>query len=221
MKRMTLALALIAGLTPIGCLRKDVISTIYLRQDGSLDWVVSERNVRSDEADATKRAKEESGYLDAVALDDHDVAQSFRVLGGADIRARVQRESRPYEVTTDARFRSLGDLARLVLTVCGVPHRVDLTTDNGVTTWRMWADPGKDGENVTEGDSDECARAFGGLADWDSFSIRLESGQFTNAVGFKIENSDTAIIDEAATRAQEKGSGQLVLSLSWTSRSPA
>ena len=40
MKRLTLALAVTASLTAGACLQKDTTSTIYLRRDGSFDWVV-------------------------------------------------------------------------------------------------------------------------------------------------------------------------------------
>ena len=55
MKRTLTAFALAAALAATGCLQKATTSTIYLRTDGSLDWVVLERDVRSDESDAVKR----------------------------------------------------------------------------------------------------------------------------------------------------------------------
>jgi len=222
MKRMALGLALCATIASSGCLQKDTTSTIYLRQDGSLDWVVSERNVRSDEADATKRAAEETGYLNAIVRDEHDVAQQFRTLGGANVRTRLLRDTRPYDVTIDSQFSSLSDLVGRALTACGVPHRVDLAQDAGVTTWQLWADVGEDGENATESDSNDCESAIGGLSDALTLTIVLESGQFTHAVGFTLNGSDTASIDEAATHADalKKNHGQVVFSLSWRDRAP-
>ena len=219
MKRMALALALFAAFMSTGCLQKDTTSTVYLRQDGSLDWFVSERNVRSDEADAAKRAREETVYLDAIGRDEHDVAKWFRRLGGANVRTRLLRDTRPYTVVVDAQFNSLSDLVGRPLTACGVPHHVDLTKDGGVTTWRLWADVGEDGGNVSQTESDDCGTDVDGLADALPFTIVLESGQFTHAEGFTLEGSDTARIDEAATNpdALKQNRGQVVFSLSWTS----
>jgi hypothetical protein len=222
MKRMALALALLTALATTGCLQKETTSTIYLRQDGSLDWVVSERNVRSDEADATKRAAEETGYLDAIVRDEHDVAQQFRMLGGTNVRTRLLRDTRPYHAMIDGQFISLSDLVGRALTACGVPHRIELTQDGGVTTWRLWADVGEDGEHATESDSEDCEAAVGGLSDAATFTIMLESGRFTDAFGFTLKDSDTAIMDEAATNSAtlEKNRGQVVFSLSWRDDPP-
>jgi hypothetical protein len=193
---------------------------MYLREDGSLDWVVSEQNVYSDEADQTERAAEESCYVEAIARDEHPLATSFRGLGGTNVRTRVLRDTRPYHVMVDAQFSSLSDLVDRALT--GVPHHVELTTDDGVTTWRLWADVLEGGESSgSEGESDDCAT--GGLSDaLDALSIRLVSGRFTNAVGFTIESADRVSIDKASLDDHEKKDpGHMGLSLSWTSRPPA
>ena len=110
MKRITLALAMAASLAATACLQKDTTSTIYLRQDGSLDWVVLEQNVRSDDADAATRAAEEAAYVDDVARGEHGVADAFLDLGAHDVSIRWLRDSRPYALMIDARFDSLAGL---------------------------------------------------------------------------------------------------------------
>jgi hypothetical protein len=96
MKRAALVLAATAALTAAACLQKDTTSTIYLRQDGSFDWVVLERNVRSDESEAAARAREDAGYSEAVARGEHDVAAGFLVLGAEDVHVQPLRTTRPF-----------------------------------------------------------------------------------------------------------------------------
>ena len=95
MTRTLTIVALAAALAATGCLQKETTSTIYLRTDGSFDWVVLERHVRSDESDAAKREAEEFGYVDGVARDRHPVAEAFRALGGQDVRTRLLRDTTP------------------------------------------------------------------------------------------------------------------------------
>ena len=81
MKRTTLAIAAAAALLTAACLQKDTASTIYLRQDGSFDWVILEQNVRSDERDDSARLAEEARYLDGVSRGDSGMVNSLLDLG--------------------------------------------------------------------------------------------------------------------------------------------
>jgi hypothetical protein len=216
MKRTTLILAMAASLAATACLQKDTTSTIYLRQDGSLDWVVLEQNVRSDETDAAKRITEEFAYVDEVARGEHGVVEAFLALGADDVRIRWLRSERPYAVMVDARFDSLAGLFERPLTKCGIPHEVGITQDGGVTTWRLWIDVGPDGENVQGNDAEGCDDGLDGLTDALNWTIVLESGAFTYATGFKLEGTDTAVIDKEAGENAVKTSGRFELSLSWT-----
>ena len=221
MKRITLILAIAASLAAAACLQKDTTSTIYLRQDGSLDWVVLEQNVRSDDTDAAKRITEETAYVDEVARGDHGVAEGFLALGADDVRIRWLRSERPYAMMVDARFDSLAGIFERPLTKCAVPHEVRITQDGGVTTWRLWFDVGPDGEGL-EGDHDEgCDAGLDGLTDALTMTIVLESGTFTAATGFTLKGADTAVIDEEGIERASKTSGRIELSLSWTSAAPS
>jgi hypothetical protein len=218
MKRISLALALAASLAATACLQKDTTSTIYLRQDGSFDWVVLERNVRSDETDAAKRITEESAYVDEVTRGEHGVAKGFLALGAADVRIRWLRGTRPYAVMVDARFDSLTDTFERLLTKCRIPHEVGTSQDGGVTTWRLWIDVGLDGGGVESNDAEGCDDGLGGLTDALEVTMVLESGTFTNATGFTLEGADAAVIDEAGVENAVKTSGRIELSLSWTAQ---
>jgi len=221
MKRITLILAMAASLAATACLQKDTTSTIYMRQDGSLDWVVLEQNVRSDGTDAATRVAEETAYVEAVARGEHGVAEGFLALGGDDVRIRWLRGTRPFAVMVDARFDSLAGLFDRPLTKCAVPHEVGITQDGGVTTWSLVIDSGPDGEGL-EGDHDEgCDAGLDGLTDALTMTIVLESGTFTAATGFTLKGADTAVIDEEGIERASKTSGRIELSLSWTSAAPS
>lgn len=215
MKRMLTVIALTAALATAGCLQKETASTIYLHTDGSFDWVVLERHVRSDESDAAKREAEEFAYLEAVARDSHSVAEGFRALGGRHVRTRLLRDTRPYGVMVDASFDSLTAVFDSQLSGCGVSYDISQTVEGDVTTWRLWADIGEDGEKLDGGD--QCGAALGGLSDALDLTIVLQSGTFTKADGFTLSGSDTATMldDEAGREWLKKNHGQLVLSLSW------
>lgn len=215
MTRTLMTIALTAALATTGCLQKETTSTMYLRTDGSFDWVVFERDVRSDESDAAKREAEEFRYLDAVARDSHPAAESFRALGGQDVGTRLLRGTRPYSVMVEARFDSLTAVFDSQLAGCGVPYDLSQTVEGDVTTWRLWADIGVNGEKLVDGDG--CGAAVSGLSDALDLTIILQGGTFTKAEGFTLSGSDkaTTLEGEAGTEALKKNNGQLVLSLSW------
>jgi hypothetical protein len=216
MKRISLALALAASLAATACLQKDTTSTIYLRQDGSLDWVVLEQNVRSDDTDAAKRITEETAYVDEVARGDHGVAEGFLALGADDVRIRWLRSERPYAMMVDARFDSLAGIFERPLTKCAVPHEVRITQYGGVTTWRLWFDVGPDGEGIDRDQHEGCDDGLDGLADALEMKVVLASGTFAAATGFTLKGADTAVIDEEAITRASRTSGRIELSLSWT-----
>ena len=65
MNKATLGLALmVAALTLIGCLEKDVTQTLFLEADGSVTWEVLERNVYSSSDVAEDREREEREYFE-------------------------------------------------------------------------------------------------------------------------------------------------------------
>jgi len=214
MKRTALTAALAALLMSSGCLQKDTTSTVYLRDDGSFDWVVLERNVRSDEADAPARAREEADWIESVGRGEHGVAAGFRALGAENVDVRWLRASRPYAVMATGSFDSLTEVFERFLTRCAVPHEVGMAPEGDTMTWRLLIDTGPDGELLT-GDQDGCDSGLDGLADALSATVVLESGRFTGATGFKLQAPDTAAYDEEAVRREAEASGIVELSLTW------
>ena len=216
MKRLTLALAITASLTAGACLQKDTTSTIYLRQDGSFDWMVLEQNVRSDESDPVARVKEEAAYAATVARGELGTIAGFLALGGEDVRVRWLRGRRPYAVMIDARFDSLALLFDRLLLPCEIPYHSTITTSEGTTTWTLHADVGVDGERLESSGSDACGQGVGDVADaLDELRIVLESGEFTTATGFTLQGTTAAALDDKALEEAVKTTGIVELSLSW------
>jgi hypothetical protein len=216
MKRISLALALAASLAAAACLQKDTTSTIYLRQDGSLDWAVLEQNVRSDGSDEDSRLSEEAGYVDAVSRGDIGLVNGLLALGAEDVQVRWLRSTRPYAVMIDARFDNLASVFDRLLALCGIPYESRLTESEGVATWTLRADVGLDGERLEEHAGEGCGEGIDGLdGALDELRIILESGTFTAATGFIIKGTDTAAVDEKTIDENVKSTGIVELSLSW------
>jgi hypothetical protein len=216
MKRFAFALTLAATMAMPGCLQKDTTSTVYLRQDGSFDWIVLEQNVRSDASDDAARLKEEVEYADTVARGELGTITGFLALGGEDVRVRWLRGRRPYAVMIDARFDSLALLFDRLLLPCEIPYRSTITTSEGTTTWTLHADVGVDGERLESSGPDACGQGVGGVADaLDELRIVLESGEFTAATGFTLQGTTAAALDAKALEEAVKTTGIVELSLSW------
>jgi hypothetical protein len=215
MKRTTLAFAIAAALLSAACLQKDTTSTIYLRQDGSFDWVILEQNVRSDERDDSARLAEETRYQDGFARGDSGMVNSLLALGAKDVRVRWLRSTRPYAVMVDARFDNLAGVFDRPLAPCEVPYESAITETEGVTTWRLRIDAGPEGSRLDQGGGEECGNSLDGLTDALALTIVLESGTFTAATGFTITGTDTAAVDEKTLEERVKTTGIVELSLSW------
>jgi hypothetical protein len=208
----------------VGCLQSDTRSTIYLKQDGSIDWMVLESNVRSDESASAKRVGEEADYLNAVASDRHPAADSFRTLGALQVRTSLIRDVRPYATRVEGDFDSLTGVIHRGLAACGIPHEIHQTRDGATTTWalKVYVEPWlHDGVEPVPIDKDVC-NAVGALLTGE-LRVMLEAGHFTQWTGFKQVSPDMVAVDEDAVKnattdeAVEANGGWLVLSFGWTS----
>lgn len=216
MKRMALLLILAATSAAAACLQKDTTSTMYLRRDGSFDWVVLEQNVRSDANDEAARLDEEAGYTSAVAGGEIGTVHGFLALGGDDIRVRWLRRARPYAVMVDARFDSLARVFDRMLSPCGIPYESVITESDGVTTWTLVADVGVGGERLDGRSPEACGQGLAELSDaFETLRIVLESGHFTAATGFTIQGAVAAVMDEKAVEESVTSAGVVEISLSW------
>jgi hypothetical protein len=216
MRRTTLALTIAAALIASACLVKDTASTIYLRQDGSFDWVILEQNVRSDERDDSARLAEEASYLEGVSRGDSGVVNSLLALGATDVHVRWLRSTRPYAVMVDARFDNLAGVFDRALAPCEISYESRIAEADGVMTWTLRAEIGVDGERLEANTGEGCGDGIGDLDDaLADLRIVLESGTFTAATGFTITGTDTAAVDEKTLEERVKTTGIVELSLSW------
>jgi hypothetical protein len=216
MKRNGIALIFVAAIAATACLQKDTTSTIYLRRDGSFDWVILEQNVRSDGSDEASRLAEEAEFVNAVSTGDLGTVESLLALGASDVRVRWLRSRRPYAVMVDARFANLAAAFDRVLAPCGVPYETRITESGGVATWTLRADIGLDGDRLQENGGEGCGEGLDGLDDaLGGMRIILESGTFTAATGFILKNTDSASVDEQTVEERVKTTGVVELSLSW------
>jgi hypothetical protein len=212
MKHRTLALLLVAVVPLAACLQKDTTTTIYVRNDGTIEWAVLDHDVRSDEEDTGKRADEERAYIDAIWGGTDSLTQGFRALGGTNIRSTVLRERAPFATLRSAEFQHLNQVWERALKSCQVPHRLELKADGLVTTWTMaiQIDPEPRSPDDCDGKAIEAV-----LSDSDHLRIVLESGKFLSATGFKITGPNTAELEETDSDSIKQGSGVLTFSLTW------
>jgi len=216
MKPTMTALVLAAAMFgTTGCLVKQTTHTIHLSPDGTVDWVVIEREIRSDERDPAERAREEQQYLAAARLGTHPVGEAFALLAPTDVQTLVYRDRRPFLVVTRARFTRVDWLGQRVLERSGVPGESRLEAVPGGMKWTFVAGP--------EPPDDETADSEGGplgalIEDVNAYRIILTEGRFVDAVGFTIVDDGTgAVPEDSEDDAPEPE--RVVLSLTWTTGS--
>ncbi|MCX6538917.1 MAG: hypothetical protein NT151_08290 [Acidobacteria bacterium] len=211
MRHKTLALLLVAVVPLVACLQKDTSTTIYIRNDGTIEWAVLDQNVRSDEDDSGKRFNEEQAYIDAILGGTDSLTMGFRTLGGTNIRSVVLRDRAPFATLRSADFEHLNQVWERALKSCQVPHRLELKTDGLVTTWTMAIRVDPEPESSSGCDAD----AVGAVWSTDHLRVMLESGKFLSAAGFKILSADSVESEEVADDTIKKNDGVLVFSLTW------
>ena len=214
MRYKTLALVLLVGAAPlVGCLQKDTSTTIFIRNDGSIEWSVLDRNVRSDETDPGKRADEEQNYLYAVQGGTDDLTAGFRVLGGTNIRAEVLRDRVPFSTLRSADFTNMNQVWERAFLKCQVPHRIELKTDGVTTTWTMAIQVDPEPDEAVGCDTKAIEALLSDSSE--HLRIMLESGKFVSATGFTLAGSDTAEVRDIDSDTITKNGGVVTLSLTW------
>lgn len=207
MRRALLIPTFVAALSA-GCLQKETSQTWYLSPDGGVIWTMSELNVRSDEADAVAREREEQGYIHAVQADMHGPAAAFRALDAQVVRTRVIRAERPFGVITEARFTSVRAMVAKLLTELRAPGDVTLTNEGSRTTLRIRINIAEMPENEEE------TSPMSALADGNCRFI-LTDGKFVSAKGFKLQNKDREAVPDDNLEAASAADGFIELMLAW------
>jgi len=214
MRHKIFALLLLAAIVPLGaCIEKDTSTTIYIRNDGTIEWAVLDQNVRSNEEDSGKRFDEERTYIDDILGGIDRLTKGFRTLGGTNIKSVVLRDRAPFATLRSADFEHLNQVWERGFESCQVPHRLSLKTDGVVTTWTLAIQVDPEPES-----SDSCnSEAIEALLSDSSEHLRimLESGTFVSATGFTITNSDTAEVQDIDSDTIKKNEGWVVFSLTW------
>lgn len=217
MRKLTGTIVVAAAVSAAGCLQKETTHTIYLSPDGRATWTVVEKNVRSDEKDAGRRAAEEQAYILAAEGSDHGVGRGLAALSPARLRTRIIRGDRPFVVVTDAEFGSLEFAVQRFVTGLGLPAEVMVTSDGAVTTLRVRIDTAQAMENDRQKPEEEPENPLGALAeDLDAYRVILTEGRFVSAIGFTLADGDTSAVPAKPVWDEVVANGGILeLSLAW------
>jgi len=194
-----------------GCLVKETTHRVYLSPSGSVDWLVLEENVRSNESDGTKRSNEEREWLDALAQDAHPAAEGLRRLGPDGLSSRLLRPARPYMAMTEARFARLDRVIQRLFEELGIRGEATLDARGQGATLSVSVDLSS--LDDPEPDTESPVTAL--LEDLDRYRVVLTEGRFVGAAGFQvIENGSAATLQEIPEATLE-ARGVVKLTLTW------
>jgi hypothetical protein len=212
MNRYYLAVAALAAtVASAGCLVKETTHRVYLSPSGSVDWMVLEEGVRSDDNDSTKRSNEEREWLSGVAADTHPIAEGLRRLGPDELSTRLLRPVRPYMALTDARFARVDHVIGRLFEELGIRGTATLDTRGQKATLSVSLnlssldDPGPETESPVTALVEDINR----------YRFILTEGRFVAATGFDIlENGSVATLQATPSETGE-ARGVLKLRLAW------
>jgi hypothetical protein len=211
-KRITILTVLAATLGLTGCLVEDTTHRIYLSPTGAIAWTVREEAVQSDNADRAERQREEQEWLEAVARDDHPVADALRRLHPDRISTVILRSERPYAAATEGRFDRIDRVVTTMLEELGLRGSARLEADGPTTTLTVAIDV----SGLDEAGSDTPVTAL--LEDVDHYRVELTDGRFVAATGFDIVRNGTAAVPRVAADEAVPADGMLIFRLAWTVR---
>ena len=212
MTRYCLAVAALAATVgSMGCLVKETTHRVYISPSGSVDWLVLEESVRSDDNDSAKRSNEERAWLDSVAADAHPIAEGLRRLGPEDLSTRLLRPARPYMALTGARFARADRVIGRIFEELGLRGEATFGARGQYATLSVSLDLSSLDDPGPEIESPAAAL----LEDLDRYRLVLTEGRFVDALGFDIlENGSVATLQAAPSETVEAG-GVLKLRLVW------
>ncbi len=198
----------VVALLASACIVGESTHQIYIDPEGGVTWVVHEREVRSI-SELPEQGAEEEGFLADALLGVHPVALAFDLLGPDRLDYRLLRTERPFELRTEARFRSVEDLAVNLLDRLDLNGTVSLWTEDGVTCLEVVIEPCGD-DDVPDDDIIALADELS------SYRLVMTQGRFVDAVGFDLlEEGVVAVPVESEVDCEGSPDKPLVLSLSW------
>ena len=209
MTRYCLAVAaLAAAVGSAGCLVKETTHRVYLSPSGSVDWLVLEESVRSDDNDAAKRSNEERAWVDSVAAGTHPIAESLRRLGPEDLSTRLLRPARPYMALTGARFARADRVIGRFFEELGLRGEATFEARGQEATLSVSLDLSSLDDPGPETESPATAL----LEDLDRYRFVLTDGRFVSATGLDIlEKRFPATLQTVPSETLEIGALQLRL----------
>jgi hypothetical protein len=213
LKRLTIGALVVASAVTAGCLQKETSHILYLAPDGSVEWVVAEGNVHSDEAEAGKRLMEEQAYIGPALLGTHGVARGLAALGPqTPVRTTIVRDQRPFLVLTSARFPSIDRVLARLFTEMGVRTSASIQAGIDGNTLRVRLDFTRP--------LDEHQTAVSELDDnLEHLRIVLTDGRFGAVSGVEVTDDTSATLSsewlDQAEKAYETKS-TIEFALSWS-----
>jgi len=213
LKTLTIAALIVASAAAAGCLQKETSHTLYLVPDGSVEWVVAEGNVHSDEAEVGKRLMEEQAYIGPALLGTHGVARGLAALDPQQpVRTTIVRDQRPFLVLTSARFASIDRVLTRLFAEMGVRTSASIQQGAAGNTLRVRLDFNRP--------LDEHQTAVSELGDnLEHFRIVLTEGRFGAVSGVDVTDGTSAMLSadwlDRAEKAYETKS-TIEFALSWS-----
>jgi hypothetical protein len=203
------AIAIVSVITifSMGCYEtpyeKETHQTIYLNPDGSLSWVVLERDIRGG-------PDFEEELLSAFERGEHTIATAFEALDPVALDCTMLRRESPFVVYTSADFPALDEVFQNLYEQLGVRNHAVLERAGEVTRfhWTVWHE-----ESSTLSWNEELLS----LLDEDEFRIVLTEGKFVDAEGFEIVDDGTVAIPSEGNDEdeEEETESDEVYSLTW------
>lgn len=205
---------LVAAASSAACLRKETTHVLHLSPDGGIGWTASEVNVYSDEQDPGARFAEEQAFIGGAMLGEHRLAQALRALGPDSlVDTHVLRSERPFHVVTQARFSSVDQLFRRLVSELGVKGAVKLSRDGDATRLELTLD-------FSRGVEEKASRAQALIEDGGLVRIVLTQGRFRPSQGFDVVDGVSATVSREWLAAAEEAAQEgrpITLVLAWTS----
>jgi len=202
-----IAIVSVIAIFSMGCYEtpyeKETQQTIYLNPDGSLSWVVLERDIRGE-------PELEEELMSAFERGEHPIARAFEALDPVALDCTMLRRESPFVVYTNADFPALDEVFHDLYEQLGVRNRAVLESAGQVTRfhWTLWHD-----EPTTLSWNEDLLL----LLDEDEFRIVLTEGKFVDAEGFEIVGDGTVAIPSEIhdEDEEEQTESDEVYSLTW------
>ncbi|HVS64985.1 MAG TPA: hypothetical protein VMT85_15945 [Thermoanaerobaculia bacterium] len=212
-RRLALSLLAIVALALAGCMIGVTTHTLYFEPDGSLTWIVEEREMRSAEDERRDRQREEQEWLGERAGETHDAAEALWQIGAASVETTIVRNRRPFHVLTRATFADAGDAIERLFAATGLIG--DVEVGRGPRGGAVAITIDVEASERAEQDQAGNERPIDSLLLADDFLVMVADGRFVEAVGFTVDGDLARFDEDAFETALERDPRTLRLYLAW------